>query len=466
MAIDHDELHFPGVLFLYITRWLRGSRSLELLGEIRRNPFVPRKELLDRQFSKLSALLEIAEMHVPYYREMFHSLGIRSRDIRSLTDFARLPILTKDIIRERQRDLVRDNVDFKTLAVKYTGGSTGVPLKFYCDNRTLDASDAAWYRNLMQCGWRCGELVASIWGGDARLYAMSKLEFELRMHLRRRYQFDPFKSGSDDMDHWLVTWRRIKPRAVFGYASSIARFAAHIEGRNQTVPPVRGVFTTAEKLYPHQRELISRVFSAKVYDCYGSSEVRNIATECPQGHMHVNADFVVLERDDSGIPPNIPAPFIVTSLWNSAMPFIRYRNEDCGCLLPGECDCGNHFPLMELNVARISDNFVLPNGRVLHGEYFTHLMYGSSGIAMFQFHQTSPNTIVLWVVPNAGAANERTGFVRNVVEQISKLDPAVAVDVRETDAIPLSSTGKHRFTRSDVRSESIRVMSELEKTSA
>ena len=40
-------------------------------------------------------------------------------------------------------------------------------------------------------------------------------------------------------------------------------------------------------------------------------------------------------------------PFLVTSLLNYAMPFIRYRNEDCGELVNDVCSCGNNFPLTE-----------------------------------------------------------------------------------------------------------------------
>jgi len=92
------------------------------------------------------------------------------------------------------------------------------------------------------------------------------------------------------------------------------------------------------KAYSHQRETISRVFGCGVFDCYGSSEVVNIASECPHGRMHVNTDFVVLEVDRAGIVSGEPVPFIVTGLWNHTMPFIRYRNEDCGELMDGVCD--------------------------------------------------------------------------------------------------------------------------------
>lgn len=134
------------------------------------------------------------------------------------------------------------------------------------------------------------------------------------------------------------------------------------------------------------------------------------------------------------------------------MPFIRYRNEDCGYLSSERCSCGNNFPLMRLEIARTSDNFIFPDGRIVHGEYFTHLMYGGQGIANFQFHQTALDRITLLIVPGPGAAEAREQQIRKVVEQIQSLSPSftIRVEVRELDSIPLSSAGKHRFTRSDV----------------
>jgi phenylacetate-CoA ligase len=159
----------------------------------------------------------------------------------------------------------------------------------------------------------------------------------------------------------------------------------------------------------------------------------------------------VLEVDRAQVSGE-PTPLILTSLGADSMPFIRYRNEDCGELSDDDCDCGNQFPLMKLNIARISDNFTLPNGQIVHGEFFTHVMYGSEGIASFQFHQTAIDSIVLRIVPDGDRPAARQRAIRDVVAKVEGLDPSrqLKVQVEEVDAIPLSSAGKHRFTRSDV----------------
>jgi len=439
-----------GRALLALTCRLRGADILGTLKELQPAPFRLPGEIREKQLQDVRALLAHAEKRVPYYRRLFKNLGVGSEDIRTWDDFSRLPVLTKDIIREQERDLIREDVPVEKLQPHFSGGSTGVPLKFFRSADYMVKSDAGAYRNLEQCGWRPGEMVAFFWGGSDKLYAMSRMEFEVRQFVRRMYQFDPFFAGEKDMERWVGVLKRIQPRVILGYASTIALFAFFLERHGKRIAGIKGVFTTAEKLYQPQRDVLERVFGCKVFDCYGSSEVQNIAAECLRGKMHINADFVVLEEDQ--VEGDGPRPFLLTSLQNYSMPFIRYRNEDCGFLSNETCSCGNNFPLMRLEVARTSDNFVFPGGRVVHGEFFTHLMYGSSGIVTFQFHQTAVDEIILSVVPAQSDKEAREAKIKDAIRQIQAVTPEdpVRVVVQEVDAIPLSKAGKHRFTRSDV----------------
>lgn len=433
---------------------LRGSQSLALLptllADMRRPPAEARRVQLER----LRDLLGHAERHVPYYRETFRALGFRAADLGAVEELQRLPVLTKAIIRERLDDLVDERVDRATLFRHNSGGSTGIPLSFYRDRTALDYGDAAKYRAFWQCGWRPGDMVAYFWGFNEKLERMGGVEFEARQALRRFYQFDPFQAGEAEMARWIATWRRIRPTIAFGYASTLARFAHFVRARGQALPPLRGVFTTAEKLLPAQRADLEAVFGCKVYDMYGSSEVNAISFECAAGRMHVATDLCALETLSGAVDGAGAEPLLVTSLTARAMPLVRYRNEDTGRVLSGTCGCGLGFPLMDLAIARQSDNFPLPNGRVVHGEYFTHLLYGTRGVETFQFHQTAPDRIVLYVTgaPGVGASAE----VARIARETEALAPgALSVEVREVAAIPLSSAGKHRFTRSDVRADAL-----------
>jgi hypothetical protein len=84
-------------------------------------------------------------------------------------------------------------------------------------------------------------------------------------------------------------------------------------------------------------------------------------------------------------------------------------------------------------------------------------MYGSEGIAMFQFHQTAIDAITLWIVPGPGDPSARKNSIQRAIQEVGKLDSSggIRVQVKETEAIPLSATGKHRFIRSDVPAASV-----------
>ncbi|MGA9471623.1 MAG: hypothetical protein WBV36_04120, partial [Terriglobales bacterium] len=137
-----------GRALLALTCRMRGSDILGTLKQLEPAPFRSRDEIRDQQFRDVLALLAHAEKLVPYYRTLFRNLGIRSQDIRDWDDFARLPILTKDIIREEERALIREDVPVEKLQRHFSGGSTGVPLKFFRSREYMVNSDAGTYRNL------------------------------------------------------------------------------------------------------------------------------------------------------------------------------------------------------------------------------------------------------------------------------------------------------------------------------
>jgi phenylacetate-CoA ligase len=93
------------------------------------------------------------------------------------------------------------------------------------------------------------------------------------------------------------------------------------------------VFVTSERLYDHQREVISRVFGAPVANGYGGRDAGFIAHACPSGSMHITAEDIVVEIvDEHGnvLPHGTAARSSSPTLQRSDFPFIRYRTGDVG----------------------------------------------------------------------------------------------------------------------------------------
>ena len=135
--------------------------------------------------------------------------------------------------------------------------------------------------------------------------------------------------------------------------------------------------------------------------------------------------------------------FLVTSLTNRVMPFIRYEIGDSGRLKEGVCSCGSPFPLMEMEFCRSNDIIVTPGGKRIYPSYFIHLLDGVKGISQYQFVQDQLNRITL----NIDAASELApGLQRSLQQRITnEIDKHMFLEINQVDKIKRTRSGKHRF---------------------
>jgi phenylacetate-coenzyme A ligase PaaK-like adenylate-forming protein len=121
-----------------------------------------------------------------------------------------------------------------------------------------------------------------------------------------------------------------------------------LEGRLNIHPSI--VISSAEPLSDENRALIQQAFGVPPRNNYGCSEGGVMGYECNQGHMHLNADWILLEPVDTAHQP-IPAGqlsdrTLITNLANRVMPIIRYELGDRVSLSPEPCACGITLPVV------------------------------------------------------------------------------------------------------------------------
>ena len=170
--------------------------------------------------------------------------------------------------------------------------------------------------------------------------------------------------------------------------------------------------------------------------------------------MHVNEyDFIV--EVDSPDPYRRPGRLLITYLANYAMPLIRYDTGDLALLAEGSCSCGRRTQRLARIVGRSSDIIVTRGGKRIHGEYFTHLMYGVDGVRRFQFIQDGLDDYRLLLEregrgPDAGVI----GRLRARLQEALGPEARVRIEIRDQlDKLP---SGKFRFTVSRLAEESAR----------
>jgi len=422
----------------------RHSDVLRLLPELERSEWLSSDETRARQWKRLLSLLEHAGSGVPFYRELFGREKFDPAALREPSDLSALPVLTKDLIRERGKELLSADAASRGAVVNATGGSTGEPLTFFQDRVYRLHRQAVMYRGFRWCGWTLGGPLAYLWGSDVDSRSHRGLG-ALRDALLGITWIDAFTLDDGAIDRILSRLDSARPDILIGYASSVRHLARRALATGGG-PRLRSVETSAELLTADARRDIERAFSCQVLDRYGCREAGVISHECGAGRgWHINTETVWLETDADG-------HLLVTTLQNYSMPLIRYRNDDLAELGSELCPCGRGLPLMTRVVGRRSDIIRSPSGKAIHGEFFTHLFYGAPGVKEFQVVQKRSDDLLIRVVagPEFDAGQRRR--IESTIREHG--DAAFGVRWETMPEIPRGPSGKHRFTISEVEEKS------------
>jgi phenylacetate-CoA ligase len=432
--------------------WVDGRHIMARLAELNRIQWLSREEVLAYQQDKLYRLLKYAYTFIPYYRRSFDQIGLQPDDI--LTDpaaFQKIPTISKTVIRDNFDDLVTtDPSRQRGLARNTTGGSTGQPLIFIQDLVFRDYVMAGVHFHLQYTGWQFGECHAYIWGTNYEVATQKALRTRLLDWSLNRFVTNAYALSEESMAAFVQKIRQRHPKLLVGYASALERFAKFVQAHHLDDIKFSGISSTAEVLYPSQRELIERAFGCDVLDRYGARELGGIACECLEHKgLHIGAGEVYVEvlRDGVPVPVGEKGDIVVTNLHNYGMPFIRYRVGDIGQLSDVVCPCGRGLPMMEVLQGRRVDMFKTKDGRAVWGGFLS-LMFDMEGVKQFQVVQKSYDKIVIRIVKDAPLDEARlTEIVRTVHIGLGN---DVSVEFEYPEEIAVERSGKYRYAISEV----------------
>ena len=372
--------------------------------------------------------------------------------LKSLDDLSLIPTLSKTEIRQNLDDMVWKDCP-GGLHRYNTGGSSGEPLIFYFDRRR-QAYDAA-ARALTHRWWGIdiGDKELYLWGSPLEITKQDRIK-NLRDRLTNQLLLSAFDLSEKIVPEFVEQIHKFKPKCIFGYPSTIALFCEFASEQRFDLASigVKVVFSTAEVLYDHQKEIISKTFGGiPVVDGYGSREGGFISHECPGGSMHVIDQNVIVEylRGDKPVGPGEDGEIVVTHLDNWAMPFIRYRTGDVAQFDTQTCKCGRHLSTMKKIQGRTTDFIVSPDGRWQHGLSLIYVIRDIPGVAEFKIIQEAVDEIrVLLKIhetlfPEKGKNQIIEGFKK-------RMGQTVNVDIEMVDEIEKDASGKYRYVVSKV----------------
>ncbi len=429
------------------------------LEALERSQWLPRSELEALQRQKLNALLNVALAHCPWHAGRLRDAGLAEQVMANAVthDTLRaLPVMTKLDAREHRDGLVWHGVPGGSFRYN-TGGSSGEPLIFHF-GRERQASDAAGrMRARRWWGVEPGEREAYLWGAPVELNKTDRIK-TIRDRLINQLVLNAFAMSPARMDEYLAALQAWQPVCLYGYASSVALLAAHAEARGRTplrLTRLRVVCTTGEPLYPHQRELIGRVFGVPVANEFGSRDVGFTAHEAPGGVLLLLSEshiVEVLDADGEPCAPGVPGEAVITGLTSAAQPFIRYRTGDVVSLSPDADPAGRGLHVLGEVTGRQTDFVVHEDGTIMHALAVIYVLRAIDGIEQFKCIQHTRRDVEVLVVPNArwhdGAAVEVERGLR------ARLGDGLQVRLQLVGSIPPEQSGKHRYVVSHVKLDS------------
>ncbi|MBA6153396.1 phenylacetate--CoA ligase family protein [Gelidibacter maritimus] len=425
---------------------LFNQRQIKIYNNLKNRDILKFTKNLDYQTLKLARVLKLASTNVEYYQGLNHlRLGRISYD-----EFQKIPLMTKDIIREYRNSLVNENYKKMSEVFRNTsGGSTGEPVEFYKTEEQAHYGTGNYWHALHLNKVDINNKSINLWGAQRDMHN-HKPSYNIKSYLNDITNLNTFVLSDEIIQQYIKTINQIKPPFIKAYVHSIYDISKFINKNKIKIEFTPTIHCTTGPLYPEMRNEIRAAFNnAYVYNFYGSREVSAIATEIfNEKGLYVLYDNVfveILDDNDKPVKNGVEGNIVITTLNNDYMPLIRYKIGDRGIkgddLIYGTLKLDN-VTGRTLGVIHKKDK------SKIDGQFFTSLFFNKDGIKSFQIVQKSLYNIQLNIVKSDKFSNKQLDEIIDKIKH--ELGDDVIVNLEFKDQIDLTSTGKIMYVYSEI----------------
>lgn len=380
----------------------------------------------------------IAKYHInnnPLYKEL--TAG-------NYVSWEHLPVLQKRNFQRPVKEMISMPLSEKDVYIANTSGSSGHPFFFAKDKFSHAMTWAFIFHKYEQLGIFHQDLQARFYG--IPLDKFSYFKEKLKDYFMNRLRFPVFDMGDVMLKKFFERFKRNKIRYVYGYTNSILLFVKFLLKSNLTLktecPSLKLCIVTSEVCTNEDKDLIEKVLGVPVVREYGASELDVIAIEDLEGKWMINQSNLyveVLSEDNKILPLGKEGRLVITSLFNKAMPFIRYEIGDIGTLEYDE----KGMVLKRLS-GRINDTILLPSGRRSPGltfYYISRSILESTGILKeFIIKQLSMDHFEFDVVSDRPLSSEEINSIQEKMDIY--LEPGLKLRINHVAKIDRPTSGK------------------------
>lgn len=407
---------------------------------------------LDHELSKEQR----ADLNFRFHLEnnLFYQSFLKSNLKGNIKSWSDIPVITKKDFQIVIDEIITKGLNKSELHVHNTSGSTGTPFYFAKDKfcHAMNWSEIDYH--LLKHGINIGA------SKQARFYGipLSGIKYykeRLKDVLANRVRFPVFDLSDVKLTLVLNEFKKKKFEYINGYTSSLVIFAKFLIERKivlkEICPSIKVVFPTSEVVDDIDRKTMERGFGVSVRNEYGAAELDILAFEDDDGDFVLNEETLYIEiLDDNNQPvkAGVEGKVIVTSLYNKAMPFIRYELGD-RAILSNKIKNGNR--VLEKVVGRTNDIIKLPSGKISPGLTFYYiskkLLESGGRIKEFIIIQKTINTFLFKYVANEELSDSEKLEIQKAMDLY--LEPDLICEFSKCEFIERTKAGKlkHFFSK-------------------
>jgi phenylacetate-CoA ligase len=400
-------------------------------------------EQKDFQFNELINLIRHAVEHSTFYRELYKGIDIES--FKSLDDIVKLPVLTKEMLRENINEI---NTLKKESAIKAnTGGTTGKSLTVYFEKNDFQRRMATLDHFKTLHGFNNITMKRATFSGKHIIPSNQKEKvFWRKNHSIKQMLYSSFHITDDNIPYYIKSLNEFKPVSLDGFISSIYDIASFIMRNGISLefyPKV--IFSTSETVTQEHRDIIEEVFKCKIRDQYASSEGAPFVWECNCSNLHYDTSSGIIEKNNNS------NEVLVTSFTTYGTPLIRYEIGD-NMEFEDEnidCKCGLKMPIVKSIQGRSTDFLYSTSGAKITAVNIANgFKYMPNSIIKAQLIQESMSSLLVKLIVDSKFTSEDEFRLKREIQRKFGIDMAVKIQIVEE--IPREKSGKYRMVINNV----------------
>ena len=339
---------------------------------------LPRKEIRELQLKRLKETVKKLYENVPFYRNKFKELKIKPTDIKTLEDIRKLPLTTKDDLRNNSPfGMMVASLD-NCIELHASSGTTGISITVCYTPNDIDVWSEVMARCLSMSGLTKKDIFqnpipyGTFTGAFGFHYGAQKVGALVI----------PSGMGQSErqlklMDYYDTTFIS----GVASYAMRLSQVAQEINVDLKKLKVRNGLFG-AEMFTPGLKKRIMNAWIMDVHDIYGLTEMcgPGVSTDCDQHDgLHLWEDHFLIEVLDpitlEPVEPEEEGEIVLTTLTKEGMPLLRYRTRDIAKIYDQEvCDCGRTHVKHTTIKGRSDDMIIIRGTNIYPGQIESVLM--------------------------------------------------------------------------------------------